>query len=153
MVTEQGCFWWGTSEVEAGVRKQDMPTVMLMSTLLLLWSKCTVTVRMPSSSTPTERGNMKKATSEEASRHSITDSTTYSFLFNTAQSQLLNAIYWTAPGNQWWNSLFSEHSIYKGSNTESFINHQLQIKNSQAETEDKCYLRSLRTKPLITVWN
>lgn len=56
---------------------------MLMMTLLLLWSKCTVTERMPSSSTSTERGKRKKATSEEASRHSTMDNTTYSFLNNT----------------------------------------------------------------------
>lgn len=53
---------------------------MLISTLLLLRSKCTVTERIPSSTTSTGRGKRKKATKKDASRHKITDSTTYNFL-------------------------------------------------------------------------
>lgn len=56
------------------------PTVMFMWTLWLEWSKRTVTERIPSSTTTTERGKRKKATSAEASRQSTTDRTTYSFL-------------------------------------------------------------------------
>lgn len=56
------------------------PTVMFIRTLMLVWSKRTVTERNPSSTTTTARGKRKKATSAEASRQSTTDSTTYSFL-------------------------------------------------------------------------
>lgn len=55
-------------------------TVMFMRTLMLGWSNCTDTERIPSSTTTTERGKRKKATSEEARRHNTADITTYSFL-------------------------------------------------------------------------